>query len=68
MFKPNFRSIKQKVVLGITFAVLESTVIVGAMEQQQARDELSPRLVDIELPVCWSESMVKLTVKSLSYC
>ncbi|MEZ8655747.1 methyl-accepting chemotaxis protein [Vibrio splendidus] len=50
MFKTNSLSIKQKVVLGITFAVLASTVIVGAMAQQQARDVLSHRLVDIELP------------------
>ena len=41
MFKTNSLSIKQKVVLGITFAVLASTVIVGAMAQQQARDVLS---------------------------
>ena len=50
MFKTNSLSIKQKVVLGITFAVLASTVIVGAMAQQQARDVLSHRLIDIELP------------------
>ena len=50
MFKTNSLSIKQKVVLGITFAVLASTVIVGAMAQQQARDVLSHRLVNIELP------------------
>ena len=39
-------SIKQKVVAGITFAVLASTVIVGAMAQRQARDVLSHRLID----------------------
>ena len=50
MLKTNSLSIKQKVVLGNTFAVLASTVIVGAMAQQQARDVLSHRLVDIELP------------------
>ncbi|NAZ52294.1 HAMP domain-containing protein [Vibrio toranzoniae] len=50
MLKTNSLSIKQKVVLGITFAVLASTVIVGAMAQQQARDVLSHRLIDIELP------------------
>ncbi|OEF79849.1 chemotaxis protein [Vibrio tasmaniensis 1F-155] len=50
MLKTNSLSIKQKVVLGITFAVLASTVIVGAMAQKQARDVLSHRLVDIELP------------------
>ena len=50
MLKTNSLSIKQKVVLGITFAVLASTMIVGAMAQKQARDVLSHRLVDIELP------------------
>ena len=50
MFNLNSMSIKQKVVAGITFAVLASTVIVGAMAQRQARDVLSHRLVDIELP------------------
>lgn len=34
MFKLNSMSIKQKVVLGITFAVLASTVIVGVMAQR----------------------------------
>ena len=50
MFNLNSMSIKQKVVAGITFAVLASTVIVGAMAQRQARDVLSHRLIDIELP------------------
>ncbi|MFA0079795.1 methyl-accepting chemotaxis protein [Vibrio artabrorum] len=50
MLKNNSLSIKQKVVLGITFAVLASTIVVGAMAQQQARDVLSHRLTDIELP------------------
>ena len=43
-------SIKQKVVAGITFAVLASTVIVGVMAQRQAREVLSHRLIDIQLP------------------
>ncbi len=50
MFKLNSMSIKQKVVLGITFAVLASTVIVGVMAQRQAREVLEHRLIDIELP------------------
>ncbi|NOH97136.1 methyl-accepting chemotaxis protein [Vibrio sp. 99-70-13A1] len=50
MFKLNSMSIKQKVVAGITFAVLASTVIVGVMAQRQARDVLSHRLIDIQLP------------------
>ncbi|MGF1746036.1 methyl-accepting chemotaxis protein [Vibrio minamisatsumaniensis] len=50
MLKNNSLSIKQKVLLGITFAVLASTIVVGAMAQQQARDVLSHRLTDIELP------------------
>lgn len=50
MFKLNSISIKQKVVLGITFAVLASTVIVGVMAQRQAREVLEHRLIDIELP------------------
>ncbi|CAE6930614.1 methyl-accepting chemotaxis protein [Vibrio sp. B1REV9] len=50
MFKPNSLSIKQKVVLGITFAVLASTIIVGVMAQHHARQVLSHRLIDIELP------------------
>ncbi|MGF1751992.1 methyl-accepting chemotaxis protein [Vibrio makurazakiensis] len=51
MFKTNSMSIKQKVVAGITFAVLASTIIVGMMAQRQARDVLSHRLIDIELPM-----------------
>lgn len=50
MMKFSNMSIKMKVVLGITFAVLASTVIVGVMAQRQARDVLEHRLVDIELP------------------
>ncbi len=50
MIKFSNMSIKMKVVLGITFAVLASTVIVGVMAQRQARDVLEHRLVDIELP------------------
>ncbi|MDF2152692.1 methyl-accepting chemotaxis protein [Vibrio sp. CAU 1672] len=50
MLKLNSLSIKQKVVVGITFAVLASTIIVGVMAQYHARDVLSHRLVDIELP------------------
>ncbi|KOO15593.1 chemotaxis protein [Vibrio xuii] len=44
-------SIKQKVVAGITFAVLASTIIVGVMAQRQARAVLEHRLIDIELPL-----------------
>ncbi|HAS62388.1 MAG TPA: methyl-accepting chemotaxis protein [Vibrio sp.] len=43
-------SIKQKVVAGITFAVLASTIIMGVMAQRQARNVLEHRLIDIELP------------------
>ncbi len=50
MLKLSSLSIKQKVVLGITFAVLASTIIVGVMAQRHARDVLSHRLIDIELP------------------
>ncbi|MCS0337763.1 methyl-accepting chemotaxis protein [Vibrio diabolicus] len=50
MLKLHSLSIKQKVVLGITFAVLASTIIVGVMAQRHARDVLSHRLIDIELP------------------
>ncbi|MEF1289349.1 methyl-accepting chemotaxis protein [Vibrio sp. M260118] len=48
--KLNSISIKQKVVAGLTFAVLASTVIVGVMAQRQARGVLEHRLIDIELP------------------
>ncbi|MDA0128473.1 methyl-accepting chemotaxis protein [Vibrio sp. MarTm2] len=48
--KFNSISIKQKVVAGITFAVLASTIIVGVMAQRQARSVLEHRLIDIELP------------------
>lgn len=44
-------SIKQKVVIGITFAVLASTILLGIMAQKQSRDVISHRLVDIELPL-----------------
>lgn len=50
MLKLHSLSIKQKVVLGITFAVLASTIIVGVMAQRHARGVLSLRLIDIELP------------------
>ncbi|MGR5130974.1 methyl-accepting chemotaxis protein [Vibrio alfacsensis] len=50
MLKSNSLSIKQKVVLGLTFAVLASTIIVGVMAQRHAREVLSHRLIDIELP------------------
>ncbi|WP_117232575.1 methyl-accepting chemotaxis protein [Vibrio maerlii] len=50
MFSLRYMSIKQKVVAGITFAVLASTIIVGVMAQKQSRDVLSHRLIDIELP------------------
>ena len=50
MLKFNSLSIKQKVVLGITFAVLASTIIVGVMAQRHAKEVLSHRLIDIELP------------------
>lgn len=46
----NSITIKQKVVAGITFAVLASTIIVGVMAQRQARSVLEHRLIDIELP------------------
>ncbi|MFM2587184.1 methyl-accepting chemotaxis protein [Vibrio sp. TBV020] len=49
--KLNSISIKQKVVAGITFAVLASTIIVGVMAQRQAREVLEHRLIDIELPL-----------------
>ena len=48
--KLNSITIKQKVVAGITFAVLASTVIVGVLAQNQARGVLEHRLIDIELP------------------
>ncbi|MEH0740623.1 methyl-accepting chemotaxis protein [Vibrio cholerae] len=50
MINLNSISIKQKVVAGITFAVLASTIIVGVMAQRQARAVLEHRLIDIELP------------------
>ncbi|MDA0148508.1 methyl-accepting chemotaxis protein [Vibrio sp. LaRot3] len=50
MINFNNISIKQKVVAGITLAVLASTIIVGVMAQRQAREVLEHRLVDIELP------------------
>lgn len=49
--KLNSISIKQKVVAGITFAVLASTIIVGVMAQRQAKQVLEHKLVDTELPL-----------------
>lgn len=43
-------SIKRKIVVGITFAVIASTSLVGFIAQNQSRDVLEHRLVDIELP------------------
>lgn len=51
MFKLNNLSIKQKVVVGITLAVLASTVIVGVMAQRQARSVLEHRLLNLDLPL-----------------
>jgi methyl-accepting chemotaxis protein len=51
MFNFRVMSIKNKIVSGITFAVLASTIIVGLMAQQQAREVLTHRLIDIELPL-----------------
>lgn len=51
MFNFRVMSIKHKIVSGITFAVLASTIIVGLMAQQQAREVLTHRLIDIELPL-----------------
>ncbi|NVD08410.1 methyl-accepting chemotaxis protein [Vibrio sp. JPW-9-11-11] len=48
--KLNSISIKQKVVAGITFAVLASTIIVGVMAQRQARSVLEDRLINLEVP------------------
>ncbi|MGL4830198.1 MAG: methyl-accepting chemotaxis protein [Vibrio sp.] len=50
MFKLYQMSIKQKVVLGVTLAVLASTLIVGVMAQRQAREVLEHRMVNLELP------------------
>lgn len=50
MIKFSNMSIKKKVVIGITFAVLASTIIVGVMAQRQAREVLEHRLIDIQLP------------------
>ncbi|OEF08541.1 methyl-accepting chemotaxis protein [Vibrio genomosp. F10] len=50
MLKLNSMSIKQKVVLGITFAVLASTAFVGIMAQKHAREMLAYRLIEIEFP------------------
>ena len=47
--KLNSISIKQKVVAGITVAVLASTLIVGVLAQRQARELLEHRLIGIEL-------------------
>ncbi|RKF18744.1 methyl-accepting chemotaxis protein [Alginatibacterium sediminis] len=51
MFKLSSMSIKQKVVTGIAFAVLASTIIVGWMAHSQARNSQTQRLMTIELPM-----------------
>ncbi len=43
-------SIKQKVVAGITFAVLASTIIMGVLAYKQSRSVLEHHLIDVELP------------------
>ncbi len=43
-------SIKQKVIIGITLAVLASTMVVGMIAQRQTHEVLRHRLVDVELP------------------
>ncbi|ANU38972.1 methyl-accepting chemotaxis protein [Vibrio scophthalmi] len=48
--KLNSISIKQKVVAGITLAVLSSTIIMGVIAQKQSRSLLEHHLIEIELP------------------
>lgn len=48
--KLNSMSIKQKVVAGITFAVLASTIIMGVIAQKQSRRLLEHHLIEVELP------------------
>lgn len=55
MLKFNQITIKQKVVLGITFAVLASTIIMGIIAQRQSREALKHQLVDVELPTMLSQ-------------
>ncbi|XAW87588.1 methyl-accepting chemotaxis protein [Vibrio sp. CDRSL-10 TSBA] len=55
MLKFNNVTIKQKVVLGITFAVLASTIIMGVIAQRQSRAALQHQLVDVELPTMLSQ-------------
>ena len=43
-------SIKQKVIIGITLAVLASTMVVGMIAQRQTHEVLRHRLVEVELP------------------
>ncbi|MDE1236707.1 methyl-accepting chemotaxis protein [Vibrio aestuarianus] len=69
MFQLNSMSIKKKVVIGITFAVLASTIIVGVMAQRQAREVLEHRLIDIELPTMLEQisSQIDREVSQLLY-
>lgn len=55
MLKFNNITIKQKVVLGITVAVLASTIIMGVIAQRQSRAALQHQLVDVELPTMLSQ-------------
>ncbi|WP_194436666.1 methyl-accepting chemotaxis protein [Vibrio fluminensis] len=48
--KLNSISIKQKVVAGITFAVLASTIIMGVLAYNQSRSVIEHHLIDVELP------------------
>ncbi|RJX75540.1 methyl-accepting chemotaxis protein [Vibrio sinensis] len=51
MYNFRYMKIKHKIVLGIAVAVLASTVLVGVLAQQKAKEVLTHRLVDIELPL-----------------
>ncbi|MED5524569.1 methyl-accepting chemotaxis protein [Gallaecimonas pentaromativorans] len=44
-------SIKNKIITGITFAVIASTALVGAISLSQSKKALKHRLVNIELPL-----------------
>ncbi|MFC3024117.1 methyl-accepting chemotaxis protein [Vibrio zhugei] len=66
MFLFNRISIKQKVIIGMTLAVLASTMILGVIAQRETHDVLRHRLIDVELPSMLQQIGNKVDVQVLT--
>ncbi|SJL84464.1 methyl-accepting chemotaxis protein [Vibrio palustris] len=66
MFLFNRISIKQKVIIGMTLAVLASTMVLGFIAQRETHDVLRHRLIDVELPSMLKEISDKVNDQVLT--